>query len=101
MQCSALYEIVLRHLAVSGFMVMACRWVTILRARHNRKFYGWSKEYDFLDQSRVRILFVVYGSGYNYGRPVETLLGSFQRLNIFICLIAAISYTKSSNNKLF
>jgi hypothetical protein len=55
-------------------MVMVCRWVTIWRARRNRKFYGWSEPYDFLDQSCARMLFVVYGYSYGYGRPVETLL---------------------------
>jgi hypothetical protein len=47
MQCST-KDIVLRHLAVSGLMVMACRWVTILRARRNRKVYGWFELSDFL-----------------------------------------------------
>jgi hypothetical protein len=54
-------------------MVMACRWVTILRARRNRKFYGRSEPYAFLGQSRARFIFVVYGYGYGYGGPVETL----------------------------
>jgi hypothetical protein len=53
---------------------MACRWVTFLRARRNRKVYGLSETYDFLDQSCARMFLVVYGYGYGYGRPVETLL---------------------------
>jgi hypothetical protein len=52
-------------------MVIACRWVTIWRARHNHKFYGETERYFLLDQSRARIFSVVYGNG--YGRPVETL----------------------------
>jgi hypothetical protein len=56
-------------------MVVACRWVTFLRARRNRKVYGLSETYDFLDQSCARMFLVVYGYGYGYGSPVETLLG--------------------------
>jgi hypothetical protein len=52
---------------------MACRSVTILRARRNSKFYGHSEQHVFLDQSRARIVVVVYG--YGSGRPVETLYG--------------------------
>jgi hypothetical protein len=55
-------------------MVMVCLSVTILRARHNHKVYGWREQSDFFDQSRARIRFVVYGYGYGYGRPVEKLL---------------------------
>jgi hypothetical protein len=71
---SSPHGIVLHYLAVLEYMVMVCRWVTIWRARRNRKFYGWSEPYDFLDQSCARMFFVVYGYGYGYGRPVETLL---------------------------
>jgi hypothetical protein len=59
------------YLAVLGFMDMACRWVTIWRGRHNRKVYGESKT--FFDQSRARIISVVYGYGCGYGRPVQTI----------------------------
>jgi hypothetical protein len=70
---SSPHGIVLPYLAVLEYMVMVCRWVTIWRACRNRKFYGWSEPYDFLDQSCARMFFVVYGYGYGYGRPVETL----------------------------
>jgi hypothetical protein len=37
---SSPYGIILRYLAVSEIMIMACRWATILRARRNSKLYG-------------------------------------------------------------
>jgi hypothetical protein len=64
------YDIVLRYLV----WFMACRCVTILRARRRRKLYGWSEPYDVLDQSCAGITVVVYGYGYAYDRPVETLV---------------------------
>jgi hypothetical protein len=49
-RCNALYKIiiyvaVLPYFAVFGFMVMACRWGTILRARRNHKMHGSSELY--------------------------------------------------------
>jgi hypothetical protein len=43
--------------AVYGFMVMACRWGTILRARRNRKFYGESDP--FFWTNHVLVFFTV------------------------------------------
>jgi hypothetical protein len=70
----SVYGSVLRYLAVLGFMVMACRWVTILRARRNRKFYGESEPYFFLTNHVLVFLLLFTVMVMVTVGPVETLL---------------------------